>query len=180
MASAGAFFISALSVRTSLMTTVDQRFGAGTYGADFRYSFDQHMLMIYVFLLIVSAVLASVGSLGLMTATSLNVLERRPELGVLRAIGASPVSVALIVVGEGVFVAVMAWILAVVIAWAIALAVGALVPAVSIFRDGVHVSLSAPGVLGWLGISTAVAALSCLWPAIVASRRSVREAISYE
>ena len=42
------------------------------------------------------------------------------------------------------------------------------------------VLLSATGVLGWLGISTAVAALSCLWPAIVASRRSVREAISYE
>jgi hypothetical protein len=47
------------------------------YGADFRYAFDQHMLMIYVFLVVVSAVLAAVGSLGLMTATSLNVLERR-------------------------------------------------------------------------------------------------------
>ena len=53
------------------MATVDRLFGAGTYGADFRYAFDQHMLMIYVFLLIVSAVLAAVGSLGLMTATSL-------------------------------------------------------------------------------------------------------------
>ena len=180
LSTAGAFFISALSVKTSLMTTVDRRFGAGTYGADFRYAFDQHMLMIYVFLLIVSAVLAAVGSLGLMTATSLNVLERRRELGVLRAIGASPMNVALVVVGEGVFVAVVAWILAVAVAWAIAIAVGAFVPRISIFRDGLDISLSVIGVIGWLAISAALSVASSVVPAMSAARRSIREGLSYE
>jgi putative ABC transport system permease protein len=180
LASAGAFFISALSVRTSLMTTVDRRFGAGTYGADSRYAFDQHMLMIYVFLLIVSAVLAVVGSLGLTTATSLNVLERRRELGVLRAIGASPASVALVVVGEAMFVAVVAWVAAVAAAWAIAVAAGAFVPRISIFRDGLEISLSAIGVTGWLAISAVLSVMSSVVPAIGAARRSIREAISYE
>ena len=48
-----------------------------------------------------------VGAFGLMTATSLNVLERRRELGVLRAIGAAPSMVARIVIVENVFAAVM-------------------------------------------------------------------------
>ena len=119
LCAAGAFFISALSVRASLMATVDRRFGEGTFGAASRYALDQHMLMIYVFLIVVSVVLAAVGGLGLMTATSLNVLDRRRELGVMRAIGASPAMVGAIVVVEAVFVAMVAWALAVLAAWPI-------------------------------------------------------------
>jgi putative ABC transport system permease protein len=180
LAIAGAFFISALSVRTSLMATVDRRFGASTYGADFRYAFDQHMLMIYVFLLVVSAVLASVAGLGLMTATSLNVLERRRELGVLRTIGATPPMVASIVILEAVFVATVAWALAVLSAWGIARGVNALVPAVTLFKDGVDFSLSAVGVAGWLLISVAIALVSSAVSAVAGARGSIREAIGYE
>lgn len=180
LASAGTFFMSALSVRTSLIATADRRFGAGTFGADFRYAFDQHMLMIYVFLLIVAGVLASVGGLGLVTATSLNVLERKRELGVLRALGASPVRIAQVVVGEGVFVTLVAWILAAAASWAVAVAVSALVPHLSIFSDGVDISLSAVGIVGWLLISTALSVVSSIVPAISAARCSIREAISYE
>ena len=176
----GAFFISALSVRASLMATADRRFGAGTYGTDVRYAFDQHMLMIYVFLLVVSAVLASVGSLGLMTATSLNVLERRRELGVLRAIGASPVSIAAVVVGEAVFVAVVAWMAAVAMAWAVAIAIGVLVPRVSVFQDGLDISLSTMGIGGWLAISIVLSVFSAIVPAMASARGSIREAINHE
>ena len=55
-----------------------------------RVALDEHMRMIYVFLLIVSGVLAAVGGLGLMTTMSLNVLERRREMGVIRTVVASP------------------------------------------------------------------------------------------
>src|SRR4030095_6673136 len=58
--------------------------------AENRFGFDQHMLMIYIFLIVMSAIVGSVGALGLMTTMSLNVLERRREMGVLRAIGATP------------------------------------------------------------------------------------------
>src|SRR5262249_46461376 len=152
----------------------DRRFGAGTYGADFRYAFDQHMLMIYVFLVIVAGVLACVGSLGLMTATSLNVLERKRELGVLRTIGASPMNIAQIVVGEGVFITVVAWILALATSWAVVLAVSALVPRLSIFSDGVDISLSPLGSAGWLLISTVLSVASSIAPALSAVRCSIR------
>jgi putative ABC transport system permease protein len=138
------------------------------------------MLMIYVFLLIVAGVLAGVGSLGLMTATSLNVLERKRELGVLRTLGASPVNIAQIVVGEGVFIAVVAWTVALAASWAVAVAVSALVPRLSIFSEGVDTSLSVFGIVGWLLISTVLSAGSSIAPALSAVRCSIREAISYE
>jgi putative ABC transport system permease protein len=180
---AGAFFMSALSFRTSMMATLDRVFGENSYGADARYAFDQHMLMIYVFLIVVAVVLAAVGGLGLMTATSLNVLDRRRELGVLRAIGGTPTMVGGIVVVEAVFVVVLAWILGVIGSWLITAALGKLMSGLMSLvkmRGGMVVSLSPAAVFGWLAIVVALAAGASLAPAISASRRSVREAISYE
>jgi putative ABC transport system permease protein len=179
LSAAGTFFISALNVRTSMMITLDRRFGAGTYGAADRYAFDQHMLMIYVFLIVASGVLAAVGGLGLMTATSLNVLDRRRELGVLRAIGASPAMVGGIVVVEAVFLAVLAWGLAVLAAWPVSDLVGRFLTA-ALFPRGLDIAFARAGIVGWLVISTALAVLSSLVPAVSASRRPVREAVSYE
>jgi len=180
---AGAFFVSALSFRTSMMATFDRFFGENSYGADARYAFDQHMLMIYVFLIVVAIVLAAVGGLGLMTATSLNVLDRRRELGVLRAIGGTPTMVGGIVVVEAVFVVVLAWILGVIGSWLITAALGKLMSGLMSLvkmRGSMVVSLSPVAVFGWLAIVVALAAGASLAPAISASRRSVREAISYE
>jgi putative ABC transport system permease protein len=74
-----------------------------------RFGFDQHMLMIYVFLIVMSAIVGGVGGLGLMTTMSLNVLERRREMGVMRALGATPRIVWLMIVAEGVVIGVLSW-----------------------------------------------------------------------
>jgi putative ABC transport system permease protein len=176
---AGTLFISALSLRTSIMATLDRMFGPGTYGSETRYAWDQHMLMIYVFLMVVAGVLAAVGGLGLTTATSLNVLDRRREFGVLRAIGGSPAMIGGIVVIEAVFVAVVAWVAALAASWPLTVGLGRLLGA-AIFRGRLEVSLSLAGVAGWLAISTILALLSSLLPAASAARHSVREVVSYE
>jgi putative ABC transport system permease protein len=180
---AGAFFMAALSFRTSMIATFDRLFGQGTFGADDRYAFDQHMLMIYVFLIVVSGVLAAVGGLGLTTTMSLNILDRRRELGVMRAIGATPAMVSGIVILEALFVVVLAWGLGLIVAWLLTTALGTLMSslmALTKMQGGLVVSLAPAAVLGWLGVAAALAVLSSVVPALTASRRSIREAISYE
>ena len=176
---AGAFFITAINIRASMMATADRLFGAGTFGAISRYSLDQHMLMIYVFLLIVAGMLAAVGGLGLVTATSLNVLDRRRELGVLRAIGATPATVAGIVAIEAVAIAVLSAAIAEVSAWGVTTALGRLF-AVAIFRGRFDLAFPAVGPAAWLAIAVVLSISASLIPALGASRRSVREAVTYE
>jgi putative ABC transport system permease protein len=179
MSAAGAFFIAALSLRVSMMATLDRLFGAGTYGADHRYAYDQHMLMIYGFLVVVAGILAAVGSLGLMTATSLNVLDRRRELGVLRAIGASPLMVAGIVIVEAVFVSSISWVVAVIGARLLTAGIGSLLVA-ALFPGGLDTMLSVRAAAGWLALATMLSLVSSVAPAIGASRRTVREEVGYE
>jgi ABC-type antimicrobial peptide transport system permease subunit len=176
---AGAFFITAINTRASMMATADRLFGAGTFGAVSRYSLDQHMLMIYVFLLIAAAVVGTVGGLGLVTSTSLNVLDRRRELGVLRAIGAAPATVAAIVVIEAVAIAVLSAAIAEAAAWVITTALGRLF-AVAIFRGRFELRFPPSGPVGWLAMAVLLSAIASLVPAINASRCSVREAVTYE
>lgn len=146
---------------------------------DGRYGFDQHMLMIYVFLLVMAGILAGVGGLGQATSMSLNVLERRREMGVLRAIGATPRFVWLIVVAEGVVIGLLSWALAAVLAWPVSrLAGDAMV--LAMFRTPLDFRFETGGLLIWLAVSVAIGALSSLVPAWHASRRPVREAIAYE
>jgi len=147
--------------------------------ADGRFGFDQHMVMIYVFLIVVSCILAGVGGLGLMTTMSLSVLERRREMGVLRAIGASPTVVCLIVVAEGVVIGVLSWALAALTAWPVSRAVGNLLVRL-ILRSGLDFYFELRGLLVWLAVSLCLCAVASFLPAWHASRQSVREAVGYE
>jgi putative ABC transport system permease protein len=147
--------------------------------ADRRVGFDEHMRMIYVFLIVMSAVLALVGGLGLMTTMSLNVLERRREMGVLRAIGASPRTVWLIVVAEAVAIATLSWALAALLAWPFSRQLAGLLVR-GLFRSGLDFVFEPAGLLVWLCVCVVLAALASLLPAWHASRCPVREAIAYE
>ena len=61
------------------------------------------------FLILMALLLAAVGGLGLATTMSINMMERVREVGILRAIGASNVSVRQIVLAEGLAMAVISW-----------------------------------------------------------------------
>ncbi len=152
--------------------------GSSTKGEN-RFGFDQHMLMIYVFLIVMSAIVGGVGGLGLMTTMSLNVLERRREMGVMRAIGATPRIVWLMIVAEGLVVGLLSWAIAALLAWPISKAIGDFLVQV-MFRSGLDFTFEPLGLVIWLIVSIGLSALASFLPAWKASRITVREALAYE
>jgi putative ABC transport system permease protein len=120
-----------------------------------------------------------VGSAGLMSTMSINVVERGREIGVIRAIGATSPSIVGIFVFEGMLIGLLSWLLALPFSY----------PGARFFSNIVGVELlelpldftySLRGAGLWLVIVVTVSALASLWPALRAARISVRETLAYE
>ncbi len=152
---------------------------ASSTKSESRFGFDQHMLMIYVFLIVTSAIVGGVGGLGLMTTMSLNVLERRREMGVMRALGATPRLVWLMIVAEGIVVGLLSWAIAALLAWPISKGIGDFMVQV-MFRSGLDFTFEPMGLVIWLLVSIGLSGLASFLPAWKASRTTVREALAYE
>jgi putative ABC transport system permease protein len=135
---------------------------------------------IVITLMLAMAILAAVvGGIGLMGTMSINVVERGREIGVMRSVGATSLSVAGIFVVEGMFVGVLSWLLALPISYPGALAFSSLVGD-AVLEMPLDFRFSIDGVILWLGIVLALSAVASLWPALRATRVSVREALAYE
>jgi len=131
-------------------------------------------------LLLAMAVLAAVvGGIGLMGTMSINVLERRREIGMMRATGATSPVVAGIFVFEGVLIGLLSWVLAAPLSYPAARLFGRVVGDTLLSAD-LYFRYSVTGTLAWLVIIVLVAVLASLWPALQATRVSVREALAYE
>lgn len=135
---------------------------------------------IITYLLLAMAVLAAVvGGIGLIGTMSINVVERSREIGVMRAIGATPVAIARIFVGEGVMVGMLSWLVAVPLSYPGALissnAIGN-----SLFQAPLDFGYSISRAVLWLAVVVVLSALASLWPALRATKVSVREALAYE
>ena len=135
---------------------------------------------IIAILLLAMAVLAAVvGGIGLMGTMSINVLERRREIGMMRATGATSPVVAGIFIFEGVLIGVLSWVLAAPLSYPAAKLFGRVVGDTLLSAD-LYFRYSVAGALAWLVIIVVVAVLASLWPALQATRVSVREALAYE
>jgi putative ABC transport system permease protein len=129
-------------------------------------------------LLIMTCLIAVVGSFGLSGTLSINVLERRREIGVMRAVGASSADVAFIFMGEGLLLGLLSWALAVPISlFAGRYFVDALGQVID-FPAVYYYSIN--GVWIWLGIVVGLALIASWLPARRATRISVRESLAYE
>jgi putative ABC transport system permease protein len=154
------------------------RVAGGRSKAEFRSAVDQHVLMIYVFLVLASCIVGGVGGLGLMTTMGINILERRREIGILRAIGATPMMISAIVVGEALTVAVIAWSAAVLLAFPLAKALAIMIG--RLLHGGFDFSIAPLGIVVSLAASAVVALLASLVAARSAMRLTVREVLTYE
>jgi putative ABC transport system permease protein len=135
---------------------------------------------IVVALMLAMAILAAVvGGIGLMGTMSINVVERGREIGVMRSIGATSLSVAGIFVVEGMFVGALSWLLAVPVSYPSAFLFSSAV-GTAVLEMPLDFKFSVDGVVLWLVVVLALSAVASLWPALRATRVSVREALAYE
>jgi len=110
---------------------------------------------------------------------SINVVERRREIGVMRAIGATSIKILGIVVIEGIMVGVLSWLFAVPISYPSARLFSDVIGN-TVFQFPLDFSFPLLGLIIWLVIIVVLSALASLWPALRATRVSVRESLSYE
>jgi putative ABC transport system permease protein len=135
--------------------------------------------VLIVFLAIMALTLAVVGALGLMGTMSINVLERRREIGVMRSIGASTGAVMQIVIVEGIFIGAISWLLGAVLAFPLGRLLSDAVGA-GFINSELTWTYSVGGAAGWLLVMAAIAAGASMIPARSAARLTVREVLAYE
>jgi putative ABC transport system permease protein len=158
---------SALDVRTAQV--VDAGRGA----------LEDHLVMVVSFLGVMSQVMIVVGGLGLASTMSIAVIERTREIGVLRAIGATPTMIQLLVHIESLFIVVLSSVAAVILSVPIGRGLGAAFGRIML-PVRVDMLPGAASVAQWLGIVVTVSLVAALWPARRASAIQVREALAYE
>lgn len=150
-----------------------------TPGLELRETTSEGLNVLTTFLLIMSLLLASVGSIGLMGMMSLNVMERTHEIGVMRAIGGSNRAIINIVLLEGILIGLISWLLSGLAALPISKELADVMFQIIFDRDAA-LALTFSGNLIWLGLVLLLSALASMVPAINASRLTIREVLAYE
>lgn len=142
-----------------------------------RRQITQTFQILIAFLMAMVVLVAVVGGLGLFGNLTINVLERRREIGVMRSIGADSRSIVQIFIVEGIVLAIISWLVACMLSYPVA---GWFT---SLFRESfapLDFSFPVSGVVLWLAVVLALAVVSSVGPALQALRMKIREIILYE
>ena len=138
-----------------------------------------HMKVLVNSLLAMAILMAVVGTLGLMSTMSMNVLERTREIGVMRAIGATPKKIKGIVIFEGLIIGTFSVMIAFVLSLILSYFLGRFIGQMS-FRTPLPLTFSFMAFLLWIVIIVAGSFVATLLPARRANRITTREALAYE
>ncbi len=159
-----------------------QRGVFGGFGGDSTTETANALINQFNFLIVLLAIMAvligAVGSIALSGAISLSVLERRREIGVMRAIGASSWSIFRLFIGEGLILGWLSWLISMPISlYASKLMVYALGQA---FNLELVYHYTPAGLIMWFAIITILSIFASVLPARGATRISVRESLAYQ
>ena len=141
-------------------------------------STEGHSVILVGVILLIASTIGIVGLIGLGSTMSTNVIERTREFGIMKAIGASGSTIRRLVVFEGVFIATVSCVVAVIPAMALTWAMGAGLGNLFLSTP-IPLEVSAQGIAVWILVVIVGAALATLAPASQAARLTVREALAY-
>jgi putative ABC transport system permease protein len=131
------------------------------------------LLALQVFLAAIGAIALLVGGIGIMNIMLVSVTERTREIGVRKAIGATPGSIRLQFLVESLFVTLIAGALGVALAALLSVIVGAA-------QDFIEPIIRASAVAIAVGVSVGIGVVFGLYPAYRASKLQPVEALRYE
>ena len=131
------------------------------------------------FLMSMALLIAAVGGLGLMGTMGMNVLERTREIGIMRSVGASNLTIVTMVVSEGMLIGTISWALGSLLSIPISMVLNTAVGLAFLFVPMDFV-VSIQGFVYWLVIVWVISALASLLPALNAARLTVRDILAYE
>jgi putative ABC transport system permease protein len=129
-------------------------------------------------LLSLAFLVATVGGIGLMGSLGISVLERRREIGVMRAVGAPARTILALFIMEGGLQGFLSWLVAVPIALLVARPLARQLGQTMIEVD-LDYAFNWTAVLIWLISVMVIAFLSSILPARRATRISVRESLAF-
>jgi putative ABC transport system permease protein len=140
-------------------------------------AFNNQFRSITVLLSVMALVIGVVGSISLSGVLSLNVIERRREIGVMRAIGASSWDITRLFIGEALILGWLSWL----IALPLSLPAGRVITEALSAALGVEIvyHYTPQGAILWFFVITVLATLASWLPARRASAISVRDSLAY-
>jgi putative ABC transport system permease protein len=129
-------------------------------------------------LILMALVVAAVGGIALSGVLAIGVLERRREIGVLRAIGAEPKTVLTQFVAEGLMMGWLSWLIALTLSYPAGL--GLVTVLGNVLQLSFVYQYSSLGVGMWLVLATLIGVGASWSPAQTALAMSVQESLAYE
>ncbi|MGV3489206.1 MAG: ABC transporter permease [Tuberibacillus sp.] len=135
--------------------------------------------VLLIFLMAMGVLILFVSTIGLMGNTSLNIMERIREIGVLRSLGASNLWIYKIITIEGILTCFFAWGLAVILSFPVSHVLSHEIGA-ALFQAPLDYSYSYGGILVWLVASMAVGIIASSIPVYSSIRQPVRDVLSFE
>ena len=141
----------------------------------------EHLNIILSVIVFLSLLVLVVSALGMASATGINILERTREIGVLRAIGATPRMIFRLFVAEGMIVSGAGVALGLLLAWPLSKVAAGFFGNLMLGKDAIlPYAFSAEGFLITLATTLAFGWLASRVPARRAIRVSARDALAYE
>ena len=137
-----------------------------------------HLVIVLSVLTMGSLFVLVVGGIGLSSALTLSVVRRTREIGILGALGATPVVIARQIWLEALVIGLLGWVVALGLAaplsWSLESTTGRI-----FFKAPLDFTMAASPALLWLGVVLVLASAGSLYPAWRAARLTVREALAH-